>query len=720
MNIETALEHHRAGRFAEAVQIYQQILQADPDNADALHLLGNAAAQLGDADAAVALISKAHALFPDNTVYLISLGMAYRQQRNFDIAMACYERVLEIEPGSASAYFGIANTLQTQGRLDEAAQNFTYALESNPGFVEARFNLANLEKSRGRYREAVEHYRLAVAAKPDFADAWHNLGSALYAMGEADEALASYRQALGRNLPETHNNIGNIHFDCGDFGQALACYRQAIAAKPAYAEAWNNLGNALRKLGRFEESAAAFGEALRIQPDYATAHLNLGDLLLERDKVDEAAQHYQQAIAAAPGMAQAHFDLGVARNLQDDPESAAACFAQAAALSPDNIDAIYNLGFVCAKLTRPDEAERSYRRVLELDPEHIDAHVNLSALLTEAGRTAEARSHLDFAYRRKNLFERRSPQAIKTVLLLLDAGKGNMNLTHLFNQKTNNIIDWIVEYAPPGQIANLPHYDLAFNAMGDPDVTGDTTEAVKRFLATTAKPLLNHPDKVARTARDKLPALLEGIPELLVPAVWRFADPGEWDPSLADRLPLLVRPVHTHGGAGMVLATSAEELARCRTEQSGPVYVSPFVDYRSPDSWFRKYRMIFIDRKPYPYHLAVSQKWMVHYVTADMEESPWRLAEEKAYLENPEALVGSANMRAIRTIGERMDLDYAGLDFSILADGRILVFEANPTMLVHPEKQSGPLAHKNAYVERIFGDFEELLVRAVHLHSMGT
>ena len=712
MEILNALEHHRAGRLAEAVQIYQQVLQADPDNADALHLMGNAACQLGDMDLSIALISRASVLSPKNTAYLISLGMAYRAKKLYDLAMAAYSRVLELEPNSASAYFGMGNALQSLGRLDDAAQSFTKALELNPDFIEARYNLANLEKLLGKYMQAISNYRLVVDAKPDFADAWHNMGSALYAMGNADEALASYEQALQCNLPETHNNIGIIFFDKGLLDQALICYKQAIAAKPDYAEAFNNMGIALRKLGKFQEAASAFGEAIRIMPDFAKAHLNLGDLLMDSGSVSEAASHYESAISAAPEMAEAYFNLGIARNRQNDPQSARTCFEQAIACRSGYVDAIYNLGVVNGRLMRQAEAERCYRQVLGLDSYYVNAHANLSAILMEDGRTQEAKKHMDLAYSRKNLFEKYSQGANKTLLMLLDAGKGNLNFTHLINEKTNNIIDWMIEYAHDEQVEKLPDYDLVFNAMGDPDTTGDTVEQVSRFLQVRTKPLLNHPDKVTRTARNKLPALLEGIDNLLVPAVWRFATGSDWDEALVEQLPLLIRPVHTQGGIGLVLATTPTELAQGRAEQSGPVYVSRYIDFRSADSWFRKYRMIFIDRKPYPYHLAISQNWMVHYYTAEMESCPWKLEEEKEFLQHPETVLGSAGMQAIRAIGARLDLDYAGIDFSIMPDGRILVFEANPTMLVHPENISGPLAHKNIYVHRILDAFEDLLVRS--------
>jgi glutathione synthase/RimK-type ligase-like ATP-grasp enzyme len=68
-------------------------------------------------------------------------------------------------------------------------------------------------------------------------------------------------------------------------------------------------------------------------------------------------------------------------------------------------------------------------------------------------------------------------------------------------------------------------------------------------------------------------------------------------------------------------------------------------------------------------------------------------------------------MAAVTAIGQRLDLDYAGVDFTRLPDGRVLVFEANATMLVHRERPGGPLAHKNPHVERIVAAFESLLAR---------
>ena len=580
MNLQTALAHHQAGRLAEAVAIYQRILETTPDDIEALRWLGNAAGQMGNIPLATRLLSQAHALAPDHVEILLSLATMQRAAQAYEQALGSYELALALQPQSGAAHYGKGTTLQRMGR----AQDATAAL------------------------------RLAVA----------------------------------------------------------------------------------------------------LAPGHAQAHLNLADLLRESGDADAAAEHYRLAIAAAPALAAAHYGLGIVLYQQDRLPQARDSFAQAVACRKDFMHALYNLALVSRRLRQPQEALACYRRVLEIDPEHVHARINLAALLQEEGLDAEAREQMALAYQRQNIFVKATPGAGKTALILFDTGSGNMNLTHLFNTRTTNLIDWMIEYAPPGQDAQLPPYDLVFNAMGDPDLTsGGVAAPLARFVAHCPRPLLNPPDKVARTARHRLPGLLGDIPNLMIAPVQRYADAQEWDQDLAARLPLLLRPVHTQGGVGLERMATPEDLARERGRQQGPVYVFPFIDYRSADGYWRKYRAIFIDRQPYPYHLGISPNWMVHYYTADMGDHTWKLEEEKRFLQDPQAVLGAAAMQTLRDIGARLDLDYAGIDFSLLPDGRVLVFEANSTMLVHPEKADSPYAHKNAYVQRILDAFDAMLARRI-------
>ena len=129
---------------------------------------------------------------------------------------------------------------------------------------------------------------------------------------------------------------------------------------------------------------------------------------------------------------------------------------------------------------------------------------------------------------------------------------------------------------------------------------------------------------------------------------------------------------------------------------------------------YRKYRIIYVDRVPYAYHLAISRHWLVHYFSADMLAEPWKREEERAFLENPVHILGPQAMAAITAIGHRLDLDYGGIDFSILPDGRVLIFEANATMLVHLKDSAEDFPYKHQVVPKIFAAFDAMLDRAAN------
>ena len=225
--------------------------------------------------------------------------------------------------------------------------------------------------------------------------------------------------------------------------------------------------------------------------------------------------------------------------------------------------------------------------------------------------------------------------------------------------------------------------------------------------------MFNDPARIQRTFRHLIPDLFADLPDVTAPRALRLDGTCQ---QLAGRIaeaglhwPLLVRPIGSHGGKGLLRLDSPQALAEADLGSAERFYVTEFRDYRSADGLWRKYRMIFIDRRPYPYHSAIANDWLVHYETAEMPDDPARLAEELRFLDNPVQAIGARAMAAVTAIGERLDLDYCGLDFSVLDDGSVLVFEANATMLAHPEAEDSPLAFKNPYVSRILDAFARMI-----------
>jgi hypothetical protein len=368
-----------------------------------------------------------------------------------------------------------------------------------------------------------------------------------------------------------------------------------------------------------------------------------------------------------------------------------------------------------------DIAASWYQLVLTLDPNVAIACQNLAAIHAGAGRTAKADAYRERAYRIQRVFVEQAPGQTRRVLVLCAArASGNVPFDALLPGAINCRIKYAIDYAADAEDAQLPPFDLVFNAIGEPDVAAPLARRLARFMshlgAHDGRPLLNPPAAIERTARDRVPQLLGDLHDVQVARCIRIDTPPSSPAAqvLADNslaLPVLARPAATHGGEGLVQCDSIAALDTRLCESRGPQYLSAFRAYRSADGYYRKYRMIFVDREPYPYHLAISRHWMVHYFSAEMEDHAWKLDEERHFLQDPTAALGERALQAITAIGRRLDLDYGGIDFTVLPDGQVFVFEANATMLVHYERSTGALAHKNPFVQHIVDAFERLMKR---------
>lgn len=405
--------------------------------------------------------------------------------------------------------------------------------------------------------------------------------------------------------------------------------------------------------------------------------------------------------------------LAAAYRAAGDEVEAMAAELAAAALAARAPLGLYNIATACFQAGQRAQAKRWYALALRLDPELVGAHRNLAAILETEGKLAAARRHRDEAYRRQNLFVEPATAERLRVLVLAAAGTGNVPIEALFPPATTTRLTWFVDYAREGDAGRLPPFDLVFNAAGDPDQTGALLPEVAQFLAQHSAPLLNPPDKVVRTQRHLLPELLAGIADSDVPKVARVARASLAEADVAKDIgfPLILRPVGAHGGQGVRLIESATALAAADPGEADTFYLTQYRDYRSPDQYFRKYRMIYVDREPYAYHLAISQHWLVHYFSADMLHPSWKRAEEERFLADPAHALGAQAMAAIADIGKRLDLDFCGIDFALDAEGRVLVFEANATMAVHLGDSSEIFPYKHVHVPKIFAAFTAMIER---------
>jgi tetratricopeptide (TPR) repeat protein len=382
-----AVACHRAGCLPEAAQIYRQILDIDAEHAEAWHLLGFLAYQLGNHAAAIDFIGRAIAISPLASNYYNGLGIAYQSCGQFDEAVACYRGALELTPDFAEVHNNLGNALRDQHNPAAATASYRRALEFKPDYVDAHYNLGIILREHGNLEDALACCQRAAELFPNHAGIQANLGDILRIQGAFTEAAACYRHAveLSPNDAEAHNKLGSVLDSLGDHAAAAAHYGHALRIRPHDAETHNNLGALLLERGEVDVAVEHFAQAIAIKPDFAASHANLAAAALQRADYEAAAASCRRVLEFQPDYAPAHNNLGIALLRQGNTDEAAACFARALELKPDDVEAWNNLGIARRELGNDEAAEECFGQALDLDPEDPAARFNRAVSWLQRG-----------------------------------------------------------------------------------------------------------------------------------------------------------------------------------------------------------------------------------------------------------------------------------------------------------------------------------------------
>jgi tetratricopeptide (TPR) repeat protein len=395
------LAHHQAGRLAQAETLYRETLAFQPDHADALHLLGVLASQVGQHEVAVDLIERAIAHDRTNPRYHSNLGLALASLQRFAEAIKSYDRALSLRPDDAEVHYNRGNALLAQGRLPDAISAYERALRAKPDHMEALCNRGAALAELGSHDEAIASYDRVLEVAPDHAEALSNRGSALKALGRLDDALASYDRGLTvrpDDAPTLFNRGVTLH-ELRRFEEALASYDRALALRPDHAATLSNRGDVLRQLGRLDEALASYDRALAVRSDYAEALSNRGNVLKALGRFDDALASYDAALDLNPAYPEALSNRAVTLLAQGRLDEALASCDRALALRADSTEAQNNRASVLQELGRFDEALATYDRIAAVAPNYAQAQLNRALLLLLAGDFA--RGWQAYEWRRK-------------------------------------------------------------------------------------------------------------------------------------------------------------------------------------------------------------------------------------------------------------------------------------------------------------------------------
>ncbi len=308
----------------ESERYFRQVLSHEATHADANHMMGVLAFQVGQLVVANEFFDAAITSSPDVPFY----------------------------------HNNKAAALKELGRLGEAADSCENALRLDTGYVDAMYNLGNIRNEQAQFEKAKVVLEEATALVPQNPDLLRSYGLAVQGCGQIQDAIDVFSLALKINpdFAEVHNDLGMLYLESDRLDDAINSIQASIGLRPDVAGVHINLGKALHRKGQFDAAVASFQQALVVDPNFAAAYNNWGSIHQDVGNYEEAIEKFEKAIDLAPGLHAAHNNLGNAKNSLGKPHEAIRCFENALKLEPENPDTLSNLGTTFRDIGELDKA----------------------------------------------------------------------------------------------------------------------------------------------------------------------------------------------------------------------------------------------------------------------------------------------------------------------------------------------------------------------------
>ena len=234
--IQQGLVLHKARKFREAERCYQMVLRDNPEQPDALNLMGVLAAEADRYAIAIDYLRKAVAIDPREAVYRNNLGNALLIHALPDEAIMHLKKAAQLNPKYADAMCNLGKAYRSIGDADKARRWFENSLRADAGFLRARAGLAELSVELGRTEEATEAFRKILALDPRQIEALWGLALARK-FDKDDPEIATIEQVLSDPTLRSdqraplHHALGKIYNDIGRYEDAMSHFIQGKKSK---------------------------------------------------------------------------------------------------------------------------------------------------------------------------------------------------------------------------------------------------------------------------------------------------------------------------------------------------------------------------------------------------------------------------------------------------------------------------------------------------------
>ena len=277
-----------------------------------------------------------------------------------------------------------------------------------------------------------------------------------------------------------------------------------------------------------------------------------------------------------------------------------------------------------------------------------------------------------------------------------------------------NLYDSSLDLAFPA-----PPFHLLLNTIAAAEWMEDALNVLIEFLEKYPDvPVINHPAQIMMTTREINYRRLSALDGVLFPDTVGFSFDGYAMEKQFDRMkevssnfPIMLRPTNTHTGIGVALVRDEAEFRGYLAAQGpGRYYAIAYHDLKDDRGLFNKMRTFCIDGNYYPVANLHHNDWHVHgddrYSVMDQEAG--LQDQEKAFLGDMGSYIGSENIKRLDSIREVIGLDFFGIDFTILPDGHLFLFECNAAMR-HTFRHVESFPYTSSALHKITDAFGEMV-----------
>lgn len=366
------------GRLTEIAQGYQQRLQRNPRDPEALAGMSLIAMASGQSEAAVQMAQEAVQVAPAMGPAWVTLGQALRTAKRPQEAEAAYAAAIQLDGTDPLARMGLGELKMATERAEEALRDFDLAIRRNPLLIPAQLGLGHALACLNRFEEALAQYEHVLTLKPREPEAEFSAGFALAKLGRPEEAEIHYRRAIAErfDFAAAWMNLGCLFRDQGREAQAKAALRRSVELRPDLVSGWINLGLMERDHQNYEKAEEYLQKALQLNPELAETHVAWAHLCASRQDQAGAWSWVRSALALNPDQEEAVNTWGILLHNRGEFAEAVEIFKRAEQLGSKA--AASNRGNALLDMGDVEGALQAHARAVELEPHNPGGRYNLA------------------------------------------------------------------------------------------------------------------------------------------------------------------------------------------------------------------------------------------------------------------------------------------------------------------------------------------------------